>query len=234
MRTGCARRKELESIGQSLVETANLVGSAMGRATGALLDADLQQAQSVTSTEEQVEALQRELEERDRGAGPSSVARHGPAVTSLRMSADLERCGVLAQHVATAARRRHPQHAVPDDLRRTLLEMGQLAQRLMAQAAEVLITQGIEAARQLEQDDGPMDELHRMISHHLMDLAASSRSRSPTAGTSPTSRPPRTPPATAQPATAWDRMHPRLTHRGPWLNHSARYRKGPIGAGAKT
>ncbi|MGW1562997.1 phosphate signaling complex protein PhoU [Streptomyces sp. NPDC002144] len=167
-----AYRKELESITQALVEMANLVGSAMGRATGALLDADLMQAQSVTSTEEQVEALQRELEERANAV----LARQQPVatdlrtvVTSLRMSADLERCGVLAQHVATVARRRHPQHAVPDDLRRTLLEMGQLAQRLMAQAAEVLITQDIEAALQMERDDDRMDELHRMIFHHLMD-----------------------------------------------------------------
>ncbi|MER6421160.1 phosphate signaling complex protein PhoU [Streptomyces sp. NPDC001137] len=167
-----AYHKELESITQALVEMANLVGSAMGRATGALLDADLQQAQSVTSTEEQVEALQRDLEER----AIAVLARQQPVatdlrmvVTSLRMSADLERCGVLAQHVATVAQRRHPQHAVPDDLRRTLLEMGQLAQRLMAQAAEVLITQDVDAALQMEQDDDRMDELHRMIFHHLMD-----------------------------------------------------------------
>ncbi|MGW1564862.1 phosphate signaling complex protein PhoU [Streptomyces sp. NPDC002144] len=167
-----AYHKELESITQALVEMANMVGSAMGRATSALLDADLQQALSVASTEERVEALQRDLEERTIAV----LARQQPVatdlrmvVTSLRMSADLERCGVLAQHVATVAQRRHPQHAVPDDLRRTILEMGQLAQRLMAQAAEVLITQDVEAALQMEQDDDRMDELHRMIFHHLMD-----------------------------------------------------------------
>jgi phosphate transport system protein len=151
-----AYHKALESITRALVEMANLVGSAMGRATGALLDADLKQAQSVTSTEEQVEALQLELEER----AIAVLARQQPVatdlrmvVTSLRMSADLERCGVLAQHAATVARRRHPQHAVPDDLRRTTLEMGQLAQRLMARAAEMLITQDVEAALQMERDD---------------------------------------------------------------------------------
>ncbi|MEU0041163.1 PhoU domain-containing protein, partial [Streptomyces sp. NPDC006333] len=59
--------------------------------------------------------------------------------------------------------------AVPRDLRRTILEMGQLAQRLMAQAAEVIITQDVEAALQLEKDDDRMDELHRMVFQHLMD-----------------------------------------------------------------
>ncbi len=47
--------------------------------------------------------------------------------------------------------------------------MGQLAQRLMAQAAEVIITQDVAAALQLEKDDDRMDELHRMTVQHLMD-----------------------------------------------------------------
>jgi phosphate transport system protein len=163
---------ELASIGESLVDMANLVGSAMGRATGALLDADLQAAESVISAEDQVEEFQRDLESR----AIAVLARQQPVatdlrvvVTSLRMSADLERCGVLAQHVAKLARRRYPEQAVPRDLRRTILEMGQLAQRLMAQAAEVLLTRDVDAALQMEQDDDRMDELHRMIFHHLMD-----------------------------------------------------------------
>ncbi|WP_369243630.1 phosphate signaling complex protein PhoU [Streptomyces sp. R41] len=167
-----AYHKELESISEALVEMANLVGSAMGRATGALLDTDLQLAQSVISVEDQVEGMQRDLE----GQAIAVLARQQPVatdlrvvVTSLRMSADLERCGVLAQHVATLARRRYPRHAVPRDLRRTILEMGQLAQRLMAQAADVLITHDIDAALQMERDDDRMDELHRVIFQHLMD-----------------------------------------------------------------
>ncbi|MEU1274560.1 phosphate signaling complex protein PhoU [Streptomyces sp. NPDC005799] len=167
-----AYHKELETITEALVEIANLVGSAMGRATGALLDTDLQVAEQVISTEERIEELQRDLEER----AIAVLARQQPVatdlrmvVTSLRMSADLERCGVLARHVATVARRRYPAHAVPQDLRPTILEMGQLAQRLMAQAADVLITQDVDAALRLEQDDDRMDELHRMIFHHLMD-----------------------------------------------------------------
>ena len=40
-------------------------------------------------------------------------------VTSLRMSADLERSGDLAQQVAKLARIRYPEWAMPRDLRRT-------------------------------------------------------------------------------------------------------------------
>jgi phosphate transport system protein len=167
-----AYHEELASIGDSLVDMANLVSSDMGRATGSLLDADLQVAESVISAHGKVEDLQRDLEDR----AIAVLARQQPVatdlrvvVTSLRMSADLERCAVLAQHVATLARRRYPDQAVPRDLRRTILEMGQLAQRLMAQAAEVLVTRDVDAALQMEQDDDRMDELHRMIFQHLMD-----------------------------------------------------------------
>jgi phosphate transport system protein len=167
-----AYHEELASIGEGLVDMANLVGSAMGRATNALLDADLQLAESVISTHARVDDLQRDLEDR----AIAVLARQQPVatdlrvvVTSLRMTADLERCSVLAQHVAKLARLRYPGPAVPQDLRRTILEMSQLAQRLMAQAADVLVTYDVDAALQMEQDDDRIDELHRGIFQHLMD-----------------------------------------------------------------
>ncbi len=110
---------------------------------------------------ERVDDLQRAIEER--AIGLRTV------VTSLRMSADLERSGDLAAHVAKLARLRYPERAVPGDLHRTVLEIGQLAQRLRAQAAEILVTRDVEAALQMEQDDDRMDELHRMIFQHLLD-----------------------------------------------------------------
>jgi phosphate transport system protein len=167
-----AYHEELGAISDALVEMANLVGSAIGLATTALLDADLQLAESVISADRKVDDLQRDLENR----AIAVLARQQPVatdlrtvVTSLRMSADLERSGDLAQHVAKLARMRYPERAVPRDLRRTILEMGQLAQRLMAQAAEVILTQDVKAALRLEQDDDRMDELHRTTFQHLMD-----------------------------------------------------------------
>ncbi|MEU8976363.1 PhoU domain-containing protein, partial [Streptomyces monashensis] len=59
-----AYHEELASISEGLVEMANTVGSAMGTATTALLDADLQLAERVISGVEQVDDLQRDLEDR--------------------------------------------------------------------------------------------------------------------------------------------------------------------------
>ncbi|NEA38664.1 phosphate signaling complex protein PhoU [Streptomyces sp. SID11385] len=167
-----AYHEELDSISDDLVEMARLVGSAIGRATTAMLDADLQLAENVIAADARVDELQHELEAK----AIELLARQQPVatdlrvvVTSLRMSADLERSGDLAQHVAKQARLRYPESPVPRDLQATLLEMGQLAQRLMAKAAEVIITKDIDLALQLEQDDDEMDLLHRTLFQHLID-----------------------------------------------------------------
>ncbi|GGO87195.1 phosphate signaling complex protein PhoU [Wenjunlia tyrosinilytica] len=167
-----AYHEELDSIGDGLVEMARLVGSAIGRATTALLDADLKIAESVIAADEKVDDLQRDLEQR----AIALLARQQPVatdlrivVTSLRMSSDLERCGDLARHVAKVARLRYPNSAVPSDLHPTILEMGQLAQRLVAKAGQVITTKDVDAAMQLEQDDDEMDLLHRTLFQHLLD-----------------------------------------------------------------
>ena len=54
------------------------------------------------------------------------------------MSADLERMGDLAQHVAKVARLRYPEPAVPPELRATILEMGQVAERIVAKTGSVI------------------------------------------------------------------------------------------------
>ncbi|MER8185675.1 phosphate signaling complex protein PhoU [Kitasatospora sp. NPDC094015] len=167
-----AYHEELDAISDGLVEMARLVGSAMGRATTALLDADLALAESVIAADDKVNTLHHELENR----AIDLLARQQPVatdlrivVTSLRMSSDLERCGDLARHVAKVARLRYPDTAVPADLHPTVLEMGQLAQRLVAKAGQVIATKDVDKALELERDDDAIDALHRELFSHLLD-----------------------------------------------------------------
>ncbi|MFD7642338.1 phosphate signaling complex protein PhoU [Kitasatospora sp. NPDC059795] len=167
-----AYHEELDSISDGLVEMARLVGSAMGRATTALLDADLELAESVIAADEKINNLHHDLENR----AIDLLARQQPVatdlrivVTSLRMSADLERCGDLARHVAKVARLRYPETAVPNDLHPIVLEMGQLAQRLVAKAGVVIATKDVDKALELEADDDAIDALHRELFSHLLD-----------------------------------------------------------------
>jgi phosphate transport system protein len=167
-----AYHEELTAITSGLEQMAHLADSAIGRATTALLDADLQLAETVIAADDQLDQLQRDLEQQ----AIDILARQQPVatelrtvVTALRISADLERSGDLAVHVAKLARRRYPDHAVPSELHATVLEMGHVAQRLMAKAADVIATREVKAALELEGDDDAMDDLHRALFQRLMD-----------------------------------------------------------------
>ncbi len=163
---------ELNGISTSLVEMTHQVGSAMSRATTALLDADLTLAEMVISNDEAVDARYRDIEAR----AFDLLARQQPVasdlrvlVTSLRMVADLERMGDNAVHVAKIARRRYPMSAVPPTLRSTVLEMGHAAQEIVAKAGSVIAGRDIVMAAQLEKDDDVMDELHRQLFRQILD-----------------------------------------------------------------
>ncbi len=148
---------------------ARLVGSAIGRATTALLDADLSLAESVISADSRVDDLGLE-------AGGAILARqqperHGPAGRRHLAAdgADLETGRPGRARRPSWPGCASPKFAVPGDLHRTILEMGQLAQRLMAQAAEVITTKDVDAALRLEEDDDRMERAAPHTFQHLMD-----------------------------------------------------------------
>ncbi len=167
-----AYHEELQALNDQLVEMTRLVGSAINRATTALLDADLTLAESVIVADDAVDALRDDLDRR----AMDLLARQQPVasdlrviVTTLKMSADLERMGDLARHVARAARRRFPDPAVPAPLRATVVEMGQVAELLVAKAGAVIASHDVEQALQVEKDDDEMDRLHRELFNMLLD-----------------------------------------------------------------
>ena len=155
---------ELNGISTSLVEMTNQVGSAMSRATTALLDADLTLAETVISNDDAVDARYRDIEAR----AFDLLARQQPVasdlrvlVTSLRMVADLERMGDLSVHVAKVARLRIPSVAVPAELRPTIIRMAEVAETMVESVANVIAERDLDAARALEVADEEMDQLRR-------------------------------------------------------------------------
>ena len=167
-----AYHEELEGLTDQLIEMTRLVGSAVSRASTALLDADLTLAESVIAADDAVDDLRDELDRR----AFDLLARQQPVasdlrtiVTSLRMSGDLERMGDLARHLARVARRRFPESAVPPELRSTIVEMSQIAERLVAKTGSVIAKQDVVAAMELERDDDEMDKLHRELFTELLD-----------------------------------------------------------------
>jgi phosphate transport system protein len=157
---------ELASLSEQMVEMTRLAGSAINRATRAVLDADLALAESVITADEELDRIQAAIEAKSL----ELLARQQPVatdlrtiVTGLRMSADLERMGDLARHVAKLARLRYPNSPIPPKLRSTVLEMGQVAERVVAKTGSVIAGRNLALASELEHDDDEMDRLHREL-----------------------------------------------------------------------
>jgi len=158
--------EELIAVNEDLVQMTHLVGSAMNRATQALLDADLDIAEQVIASDAQVDALTGAIEERcfDLVALQQPVARDLRIIIgALRIAASLERMGDLAEHVAKQARMRYPRPAIPAELRETFAEMGGLAEAIVAKTGAVIASKDVSLAADIAAHDEDMDRLHREL-----------------------------------------------------------------------
>jgi phosphate transport system protein len=151
---------------------STLVAGAMGRATTALLTGNLEMAEQVIADDDRVDAIQHDLDNKTLEV----MARQQPVagdlrnlVTSLRMSADFERMGDFAHHIARIARMRYPNSAVPAELTLIIQSMGDVAQALINKVTGLLQSRDINVALEVERDDDEMDKLHRKLFEVLLD-----------------------------------------------------------------
>jgi len=165
-------QEELDGVGATLVQMAGLVRIAMENATTALLTADLTLAEKVIADDLIIDDIQHELDAHT----INLIARQSPVasdlrtlVTSLRMSADLERMGDLAHHIAKSARMRYPATAVPPELSLTIEEMGRVCSKIIEKVSTVLEKRDTDRALEIEKDDDEIDALHRKIIQTLLD-----------------------------------------------------------------
>ena len=167
-----AFHEDLDSINQTLVNMSILVSTAMANATKSLLQPNLELAELVIVEDERIDAIQHELDNKTLDV----MARQQPVasdlrnlVTSLRMSADFERMGDFAHHVARIARMRYPNSAVPAELVPTIQAMGDTAVALINKVTGLLQSRDTQVALEVERDDDEMDRLHRKLFEILLD-----------------------------------------------------------------
>lgn len=157
---------QLETINGELVQMTRLVGSAMNRATQALLDADLTLAESVIAADAQSDTLASTIEERcfDLIAIEQPAAADlRMAIGALRIAASLERMGDLAEHVAKQARLRYPRLSIPQELRGTFAEMGGLAEAIVSRTGAMIATRDVGLTADIARHDEQVDRLHREL-----------------------------------------------------------------------
>ncbi|AGL21174.1 phosphate signaling complex protein PhoU [Actinoplanes sp. N902-109] len=157
---------DLNEVSRLLVTMAEAVRAALRKATVALLTADREAAEAVLARDAEVDEIYRQVETKV----ADTIARQAPVASDLRMvitalhiSADLERMGDLAEHVAKTALRRHPSPAVPAELRPVFRQMAEVADQMAEKITTVLARPDANLAAELEKDDDAMDDLEREL-----------------------------------------------------------------------
>jgi len=166
--------EELETITALQLKMAVLVKDAIEKATSSLLNSDLGLAERVIEEDTQIDAIHHDLDERviDLMARQQPVASDLRAlVSAIRISADLERMGDLANHLAKLARMRYPDSAVPPEFTDLIANMGAEASRITDKMAVVIEFRDTTRALEIEKDDDAMDQLQRKLIASLVDTS---------------------------------------------------------------
>lgn len=161
MRT--AYREDLDSFAHDLIVMCDSVQTIMSKASHALLGASLQAAEEALSMADELEEIRVRCEER----AVELLALEGPVardlrqvVSSIYIVEDFNRMAALAMHVAKAARRRHPEHAVPERMAGYFTEMARLVTEMAEKTRNILIDPNADAALMLTDDDDAVDDLN--------------------------------------------------------------------------
>ena len=124
---------QLDAVVDELVTMTHEVGTAVGQATRALLEADAELAEQVISHDAHIDSERDRIEE----LSFELLALQQPVagdlrmlVAALRMVSDLERMGDLSVHVAKVARLRVPEVAVPEAMLPTIQRMAVVAEEM--------------------------------------------------------------------------------------------------------
>src|SRR3984893_2466672 len=164
--------EELSALSAQVGDMCGLAADAMEHATQALLGADLSVAEQVIADHEHIAAMSLRAE----GSALKLLALQQPVagdlrtiVSSIHVGAGIERMGALAVHVARIARLRHPECAVPDEVRDCFAEMGARSVELARTAHEVMVSGDPDKAARLNDADDAVDAEHRHLFTMLID-----------------------------------------------------------------
>lgn len=167
-------QQELEEVQDRLAEISRLVTRAIERATRAFNESDVALAETVIEDDNQIDELVNSLDE----LSIQILARQQPVakdlrmvVSALRISSSLERMGDMAEHIAQLARYRFPEKVVPKALRSTFLQMGRLDVAISEKLTELLVTEDIQLAEEIRNDDDQIDDLHLKVFDKMLGQA---------------------------------------------------------------
>ena len=167
---------EIDSIRGQIVKFAAYVGEAVSRATQALLDGDLAEAQSIIDGDDALDDAALTIEERCQRL----LALHQPMAGDLRqilsalwITAELERDGDLACNICKGTRRLFGSDLTPR-LRGLIADMGEEAVRLTRLGVDAYADADSGLAAALDDIDDRLDSLHNAFVQTIIEAGIGS------------------------------------------------------------
>jgi phosphate transport system protein len=163
------RDQDLEKIRQTLLRMGGLVERMIGEAMQALIDRDLARAQAVITTDDEVDQVEKEVDE----LCQRYIALQQPAAVDLRflvaamkIATDLERMGDSAVNVAQAAEvlNREPPLKPYIDLPR----LARISQEMVRDALDSFVHRDSAAALAVCKRDDEVDSLYKQLFRELL------------------------------------------------------------------
>ncbi|MGP6174528.1 phosphate signaling complex protein PhoU [Corynebacterium sp. A21] len=167
MRT--AYREHLDAFAHDLIVMCDVVQGIMSQASDALLRGSLESSENALSMSEELEEIRVRCDER----AVQLLALEGPVARDLRqvissiyIVEDFSRMAALAMHLASSARRRHPELAIPSPLLGYFEEYARLTRDMAEKTRDLLISPDPDIALVLSEEDDAVDDLN----DHLLTL----------------------------------------------------------------
>lgn len=155
--------EEMKQIADDLDTMAAAVKAAIDGAGKALLDNDIDAAQSVIDGDLKIDGLEASIIDQC----VQMLAKQSPVATdlrivisTLRIASTFERMGDLARHIAETARRAYPDSAVNPAIRDLFEKMQDFDSHTAGEIISILQNRDEDRAEKLIVNDNTLDELH--------------------------------------------------------------------------
>lgn len=168
---------DLETIREELIRTAATVTEMIPRATQILLDQDLEGAEYLIFSDDEIDARTIDIEERCF----QMLALQAPVagdlrqiVTALKMTGEIERTADLVVNICKAARRIYG-HELDPKLRGIISKMGEQGQTLWAETIQAYMTSDAAKAAAIDDMDSYLDSLQKQFIQAIFESHAAGR-----------------------------------------------------------
>ena len=161
---------ELLALGRNISEMGGIAETMFASSVDALVRSDTQLAQRVIATDQRLDTLEREIEEK----AILTIAKRQPMavdlraiITSIRLAADLERVGDLAKNIGKRVVAMNGQF-IPQKIAGGVTHMSELALDRLKTVLDAYMNRDVAAALEVWNNDEEIDTLYNSLFRELL------------------------------------------------------------------